>query len=309
MYTMEHPFFSLRTGKDLRIRKYTHNGQDVNITPSVLGMPTMIDKDVLVFCISRIKKAMNEGHEQGPMIRFIANDFFSLSGKRNGGTQYTCLVDSLNRLSGVRVQTTIQTNKTTIDEGFGLIEKYKIIKRANQHRTMMGVEITLSEWLYNSIVSNEILTLSPLYFSIKRPLKKRIYELARKHCGKQPTTEIALTLLHKKSGTAGTIKEFRRKIRCIEKENDLPDYFVNHDKQTDRVVFSRRHESDEPTLRPDTHEKVRQAFIKKKGRCLYDIHALHADWIDHWRKHGEQHVTNPDGAFYAFCMTTAGLAS
>lgn len=309
MYTMEHPFFSLSPKKDLAIRKYTHNGQQVHITPSVLGMPTMLDKDVLVFCISMIKKAMNEGKEQGPTIRFIANDFFETTGKQNGGTQYTCLIESLNRLAGVRVQTTIKTNNITIDEGFGLIEKYKTLKRGNQHRTMVAMEITLSEWLYNSIVSNEILTLSPLYFSIKRPLKKRIYELARKHCGKQPTTEIALSTLHKKSGTASTIKEFRRKVRTIQKEDDLPDYSVQVNKKTDRVVFNRRHESDQPTIRPDTYDKIRKSFIKKTGRCLYDINALHADWIDHWRKHGEKHLKNPDGAFYAFCMTTAGLAS
>ena len=48
---MEHPFFSLRTGKDLGIRKYTHNGEKVHITPSVLGMPTMLDKDVLELVI------------------------------------------------------------------------------------------------------------------------------------------------------------------------------------------------------------------------------------------------------------------
>jgi hypothetical protein len=43
--SMEHPMFSLARNPDRRIRRYQHNGVSVTITPSVLGIATIWDKD------------------------------------------------------------------------------------------------------------------------------------------------------------------------------------------------------------------------------------------------------------------------
>ena len=57
MASMEHPIFSLSTKPDTRIRRYEHNGCLVEIIPSVLGLATMHDRDVLIYCISQCIKA------------------------------------------------------------------------------------------------------------------------------------------------------------------------------------------------------------------------------------------------------------
>ena len=54
MASMEHPIFSLSTKAETRPLKYTHGENSVEIIPSTLGLPTVFDKDVLIYCISRL---------------------------------------------------------------------------------------------------------------------------------------------------------------------------------------------------------------------------------------------------------------
>ena len=54
MGSMEHPIFSLATKPDLSVREYEHKGIKVTIAPSVLGLATIHDKDILIYCISQL---------------------------------------------------------------------------------------------------------------------------------------------------------------------------------------------------------------------------------------------------------------
>ncbi len=47
------------------------------------------------------------------------------------------------------------------------------------------VEVTLPDWLYQGITQTKILKISPDYFRIRKAIDRRIYEIARKHCGYQ----------------------------------------------------------------------------------------------------------------------------
>ncbi|MEL7114952.1 MAG: replication initiator protein A, partial [Pseudomonadota bacterium] len=57
MASMEHPVFSLSTRPDRRVLSYAHAGIRVEITPSVKGLATIHDKDVLIYCISQLVAA------------------------------------------------------------------------------------------------------------------------------------------------------------------------------------------------------------------------------------------------------------
>ena len=61
MGSMEHPIFSLSTRPDLRVLDYAHNGVRVTVVPSVRGLATMFDKDILIYCISQLMAALNAG--------------------------------------------------------------------------------------------------------------------------------------------------------------------------------------------------------------------------------------------------------
>src|SRR3546814_8807878 len=65
---------------------------------------------------------------------------------------------------------------------FGLIEEAKITRRTFDGR-MLDLEIPLSDWVYRSVISKNVLTLHRDYFRLRKPFERRMYELARKHCG------------------------------------------------------------------------------------------------------------------------------
>jgi hypothetical protein len=53
-HSMEHPFFSLSKNPDCEIRRYDHNGIRITVTPSVLGLATIWDMDILIYAVSQL---------------------------------------------------------------------------------------------------------------------------------------------------------------------------------------------------------------------------------------------------------------
>src|ERR1700722_13394297 len=58
MPQMEHPFYSLSKKPETTIRRYEHNGNWLEITPSVKGLATIYDKDILIYCISQVMEKL-----------------------------------------------------------------------------------------------------------------------------------------------------------------------------------------------------------------------------------------------------------
>ena len=74
MASMEHPIFSLSTRPDRRILTYEHNDTKVEITPSIKGLATIHDKDVMIYCISQLIAKMNAGDEVSQTVHLKAYD-------------------------------------------------------------------------------------------------------------------------------------------------------------------------------------------------------------------------------------------
>ena len=68
MASMEHPLFTLATRPDRRILRYVHGTAEIEVTPSVKGLATLHDKDVLIFCISQLMAAVNAGRPVAPTL-------------------------------------------------------------------------------------------------------------------------------------------------------------------------------------------------------------------------------------------------
>ncbi len=240
IHSMEHPMFSIATKPDTRIRYYEHNGNSIEVVPSVKGIATIWDKDIWLYAISQLIAAKNLGAEVSRRVRIIVYDLLVSTNRPTGGDHYKRIRAAFERLSGTRIITDITTNGTRIKHGFGLIDEWRIIEKSRTDERMIAVEIVLPEWLYNSVLGGECLTIHKDYFLLRGGLERRLYELARKHCGHQPSWAISVELLHKKTGSSGSLKEFRRKIKRIVKGNGLPDYFVSIIKQIDQIVFYNR---------------------------------------------------------------------
>ena len=234
--SMEHPLFALRAG-DKRVKTYKRNGYTVTIKPGVGGCATIHDKDVWIYCISQLMEAINLGREAlCRTVRFTAYDFLVTTNRDTGGRAYEQMSKALGRLKGTVIETNIETNDRRERAGFGLIDSWRIIERDQDNR-MIAVEVTLPDWLFRSVEAKHVLTLSRDYFLLRRPLDRRIYELARKHCGDQPCWRISLDVLRSKSGSTANLLEFRKGVVSLVKSGHLPDYLVAYDRQRDIVTF------------------------------------------------------------------------
>lgn len=239
--SMEHPIFALKAG-DKSVRTYEHNGLSITVKPGNDGGATIHDKDLWIYCISHLVEAINRGRANvGRIIQITAYDFLITTNRRTDGDSYKRMSATLARLSGTRIETNIATNGLRERAGFGLIDSWKVIERDGDGR-MVAVEITLPDWLWRSVEAKHVLTLSRDYFKLRKPLDRRIYELARKHCGAQPKWRVNLALLHKKSGSTDTLRKFRASIKAMSNANKLPDYRVTFDLESDYVTFYARAE-------------------------------------------------------------------
>jgi plasmid replication initiation protein len=191
--TMEHPVFSLSTRPDRRILEYRHNGTLVTVIPSVKGRATIHDKDILIFCVSQLMAAINAGRDVSRTLHLTAHDLLTATRRDTSGDGYRRLRDAFERLAGTRITTNIATGGVEVTHGFGLIESWSIVRRTRAGR-MVSVSVTLSEWLYRAALSKSVLSLSRDYFRMRKPLERRIYELARKHCGRQDQWRISVDL-------------------------------------------------------------------------------------------------------------------
>jgi plasmid replication initiation protein len=236
--SMEHPMFILsrkRAKRENRIRHYEHNGREVTIEAGPRGLPTIWDKDILIYTISQLVAALNQGKPISRTVRLTAYDLLVSTNRGTGGGDYEQLADALRRLQGTRVETNIPGGGLIVKESFQLIDNWRTVQKAASGR-LIALEITLNQWLYSAILAREVLTLSREYFQLGG-LERRLYELARKHCGHQPRWRISLELLHKKSGSDGIVREFRRKVKAIAQADHLPDYHCLYEAEEDTVLF------------------------------------------------------------------------
>lgn len=306
MTSMEHPIYSLSTKPDTRIMRYEHNGNTIEITPSVKGLATIHDKDILIYCVSQLVAKMNRGEPMSRTIRLKAYDLLVSTNRETSGDAYTRLRESFERLKGTVITTDITTNGQRIQSGFGLIETWEIKDNGSSKR-MTEVKVVLSKWAYNAVMGKEVLTLPRDYFRLRKPLERRIYELARKHCGQQTQWIISLDLLRKKCGSSSNEREFRRMVSTICEENDqhnhIPDYAIRLEK--DNVLFLNREtmpktptlstESEFPRLNAETYHEAKIVAPN------YDIYHLEQEWREFWLDSGKPMLQDPDKAFIGFC--------
>lgn len=238
--SMEHPFFALAPG-DRKIRRYEYNGQTIEVQPGAKGLATIHDKDIWIYCVSQLVEGINRGrNDPGPVVHFKAYSLLEATNRGVSGTSYRRLVEALDRLAGTRVVTDIPTAGQRTRENFGLIMKYKIVERSPEDTRQVAVAVTLPDWLYRSVQSMQVKTLSGDYFHIRKPLDRRVYELARKHCGNQPKWRVSIGVLYAKSGSMSTLRKFRMSVKALASAGSLPDYRLVLDDGGEMATFFNR---------------------------------------------------------------------
>ncbi|AMY72152.1 plasmid replication initiator protein RepA (plasmid) [Frigidibacter mobilis] len=178
MPQMEHPFYSLSKKPETSIRLYEHNGQWIKVIPSVKGLATIYDKDILIYCISQIMAKLKNGEPVSKRVRINSRDLLVFTNRGTAGKDYEALQEALERIRGTTISTNIRTGKEEQTDTFGLIDASSIRRQNGLDGRLLSCEITLSDWVFNAIKSNEVLTLHRDYFRLRKPIERRIYELA-----------------------------------------------------------------------------------------------------------------------------------
>lgn len=305
MASMEHPFYSLSKKPDTRTRRYENNGKWIEFRPSVKGLPTIYDKDLIIYSISQLVAGLEEGEEIPKTVEIDPYSFFLFTERGTGGRDYESLCDSLDRIDGTRYRTNVVFDGKKKDEWMGIIDKASLEtdEKTNRPRKLW---ITLSDMIIEAVKERKnVLTLHRDYFRLRKPMERRIYELARKHCGMQEQMSFNVSTLHVKSGSKSSLREFRRGLKALVKANALPDYDMEFDEEKDQVIFRNREKWWEKRkqsgrcigLNPDTYHEARQAAP------TYDVYYLEEEWRNWWFESGEPGLKNPDKAFIAFCRS------
>lgn len=302
--SMEHPLFSLSTRPDLRVLDYRHNDVAITVTPSVRGLATIHDKDILIYCISQLMAALNAGRQLSRTLQLRAHDLLVATNRETSGDAYRRLREAFERLAGTRITTNIVTGGIETTRGFGLIEAWEIVRRTRGGR-MISVTVTLSDWLYRAVLAKSVLTLSRDYFRLRKPLERRIYELARKHCGRQPEWRVSIDTLHRKSGAASPRRVFRKMLRDMIAADHLPDYRLEEAPGDILRVTPRRPPAGAGAVGTGQGEGTRpppplDAATLDAARALApgaDVHALEAEWRAVWQATGRTPLRAPARAF------------
>ncbi|MFX0543669.1 replication initiator protein A [Roseovarius sp. S4756] len=299
--SMEHPLFSLSTRPDRSVLKYVHNDVTVEVTPSVKGRATIHDKDILIYCVSQVMAAMNAGRKVARTLHLRAHDLMIATNRETSGDSYRRLREAFERLAGTRITTNIVTGETETTAGFGLIESWQIERRSRGGR-MISVQVTLSEWIWRAVMAKSVLTLNRDYFRLRRPLERRIYELSRKHCGRQSEWRVSVETLCKKSGSASPRRVFRAMLREMIARDNLPDYQLEEEPGDIVRVTPRRiviEGMDAPILSPDAMEEARRLAPGM------DVYALAEEWRHWWAVSGRTRLRAPDKAFLGWVKKRA----
>ncbi|MBQ4827535.1 replication initiator protein A [Leisingera sp. HS039] len=300
--SMEHPMFSLATKPDMRWLRYEGGGVKLQIEPSGRGLPTIFDKDILIFCISQLMHRKNQGKPIGKKVQFSARELLIATNRRTGGNSYQRLEDAFSRLRGTNFKSTIRTGGKVETRIFGLIDEGGFVYQDNDSLRLDHCDVILSDWLMRAIEADEVVTISNDYFRLRRPLERRVYEIARKHCGEQKRWHIGLEKLQAKTGSNAALKKFRHNLRQIIQEDNTPFYRIELTPD-DLVIFRPRSTkkviSPAITL-PDWAEDQARQVAHEKGR---DYYAMRSDWLAFAQAEADKGnpARNAGAAFVAYC--------
>ena len=226
--TMEFPFFALQKRPLLTPIIYQDGNVAIRISPGERGIATIWDKDVLIYLSSLINSRIERGEEVSRTVCITAHDLLRVTHRHTGKNGYQEIYDALFRLRSTTITTDIQSGGERETRGFGWIDSFRILTKENKagNRVMQGLEITLNDWTFRALVKDRrVLAINPAYFDLTGGLERRLYEIARKHVGRQAEWKVSLLLLAKKCGTMQrNLRRFKFDLKELAELDRLPDY-------------------------------------------------------------------------------------
>jgi plasmid replication initiation protein len=226
--TMEFPFFALQKRPLMTPIIYQDGNVTIRVSPGERGIASIWDKDVLIYLSSLINAKIERGEEVSRTVRIAAYDMLRVTRRHTGKNGYQEIYDALFRLRSTTITTDIQSGGERETRGFGWIDSFRILTKETKagNKVMQGLEITLNDWTFRALVKDRrVLAINPAYFDLTGGLERRLYEIARKHVGRQAEWKVSLLLLAKKCGTMQrNLRRFKFDLKELAELDRLPDY-------------------------------------------------------------------------------------
>lgn len=230
--TMERPFFSLQKRKRVKPIEYRSTDGEAWVKVEAMpayGMATIWDADILIWAASTLNRMKDQGINDLPRtLTTTPYDLLRAIKRGNGGRDYQELQAALQRLQTTSISTSIRETKRRRKSGFNWLDKWTFDTDPETEQPR-GMTLTLSDWVYEGIVSERsLLTMHNDYFLLTGGLDRALYRIARKHAGTQRGGwTCRVEVLREKTGSDSKPKEFNRMLRRVVEANQLPDYILS----------------------------------------------------------------------------------
>ncbi len=234
---MAFPFFALSKGRRMQPITYADDYVSIEVRPSQTGVATIYDKEILLYIASLLVSQMKSQAVPSQEYSFTAHDFIRVIGANRSARSYQRIHGALERLQGTQIKTNIEAGGEGEDGFFSWVSEAKMsyTKAADGSKRLNRVKVRLCDWLYRALIKDQkILTYDQNYFQLS-PIERRLYELARVHCGQQRFFHIGLQKLQKKVGSEDRMAKFKSALREIQTRQPIPEYdlFVVDDPHSD----------------------------------------------------------------------------
>lgn len=221
------PIFAINQ-KSQQDKLYTwirHDGKVKMRVEAVAGRPTQHDKDLVIFVISALMHEYNVSGKVPDVIDMHTRHYLIGTDRQVGGSQYSQFEGTLKRIQHmtVVVDTDNDDGTKTINKQFAYFTGSEVIVKSKTDQ-VLAVRLKISDWLKGQISNKNVLTMNRDYFKLSGSLERRLYEIARKHCGRQGLWRVTLPVLCNMTGSASTLKLFKQQLGRIIEADSIPDY-------------------------------------------------------------------------------------
>ncbi|MEE4213134.1 MAG: replication initiator protein A [Parvularcula sp.] len=241
---MAFPFFALSKGRRMQPITYADDYVSIEVRPSQTGVATIYDKEILLYIASLLVSQMKSREVPSQEYSFTAHDFIRVIGANRSARSYQRIHGALERLQGTQIKTNIEAGGEGEDGFFSWVSEAKMsyTKAADGTKRLNRVKVRLCDWLYRALIKDQkILTYDQNYFQLS-PIERRLYEIARVHCGQQRFFHIGLQKLQRKVGSEDRMAKFKSALREVQTRQPIPEYdlFVVDDPHSDgaRLIHS-----------------------------------------------------------------------
>jgi plasmid replication initiation protein len=240
------PFFALSKNPEYTpiVREFDNGAVKITVLPGPTGIATIYDKEVLIYLTSLIEESLSHNGRADRSFTFTAHDFFRVVGGNRSAHSYKRLRESIQRLQGTQISTTIKAAGKKNEAFFSWITEVHLeTDGPDTKERLKSIRLTVCDWLYQAITKDKnSLTYHQKYFDLSA-IERRIYEVAHSAPYENGCYSLTVEELFKRLGSSDTdIAKFRFRLRDIEKRQPLPEYHIALESGSDkprqlRVIF------------------------------------------------------------------------